>query len=156
MPRHRLGSGRERDYTDPVLHLLKLAVGARDIDQLRGFQTRRLATDPPLRHQTRSRPKRAAELVAGGSIYWVVAGFVQVRQLVVDIRDDVWDDGTPCAGLVLDPELVVVAARPQKPFQGWRYLPAAAAPPDLAAGAEFGADGLPAALRAELRALGLL
>jgi len=58
---------------------------------------------------------------------------------------------------VLDPELVPVAARPVKPFQGWRYLAHDAAPPDVLAGAEGeGADAMPERLRAELRALGLL
>jgi hypothetical protein len=138
-----------------VIHLIKLAVGARDIDQVRAFQARRIAADPPLRHQTRSHPKRAAEIVAGGSIFWVVAGFVLVRQRVLDVTEDVWDDGTSCAGLVLDPSLVPVAARPQKPFQGWRYLAPEAAPPDVVAG-EVRGDLLPARLRAELQALGLL
>lgn len=138
-----------------MLHLIKLAVGARDIDQLRGFQARRIAHDPPLRHQTRSRPKRAAELLDGGSLYWVIAGIVQVRQRLLDIVEDTWDDGSPCAGLVLDPTVMLVAPRPQKPFQGWRYLQAEAAPPDLPPLPQ-GADALPATLRAELRALGLL
>lgn len=147
--------GRWEGYTLRVIHLIKLAVGARDVDQVRAFQARRLAADPPLRHQTRSHPKRAAEIVAGGSIYWVVAGFVQVRQRVVDIIEDTWDDGTACAGLVLDPTLVPVAARPQKPFQGWRYLAPDAAPRDLVT-SDVRGDELPPALRAELQALGLL
>jgi len=148
-------NGRWEGYTVRVIHLIKLAVGARDVDHIRAFQALRLATDPPLRHQTRSRPKRAAEIVAGGSIYWVIAGFVQARQRVLEITEDVWDDGTSCAGLVLDPVLVPVAARPQKPFQGWRYLEPATAPPDVAVG-EVRGDALPPALRAELQALGLL
>lgn len=139
------------------LHLIKLSVGPKDVAELAAIQTRRAALDPPLRHQTRSFPKRAAEVITGGSIYWVVAGWVQVRQRILDIREEAWDDGSRCAGLVLDPELVPVAARPQKPFQGWRYLAAEAAPPDLSAPTTAeGQDALPAALRAELRALGLL
>jgi hypothetical protein len=103
-------------------------------------------------------PKRAAEILsANGSIYWVVAGFVQVRQRILDIREESWDDGTACAGLVLDPELVPVEARPQKPFQGWRYLAPEAAPPDIRPGAEArGLEALPPRLRRELRDLGLL
>jgi hypothetical protein len=102
-------------------------------------------------------PKRAAEIVSGGSIYWVVSGFVQVRQRILEIREEAWDDGTTCAGLILDPTLVPVAARPMKPFQGWRYLEAEAAPPDVAEGAAAeGIEALPARLRQELRSLGLL
>ena len=142
----------------PVSHLIKLSVGPRDVGQLRAIQARRVEADPPLRHQTRMMPKRAAEILsANGSIYWVVAGFVQVRQRILDIREESWDDGTACAGLVLDPELVPVEARPQKPFQGWRYLAPEAAPPDITAGnAAEGIEALPEKLRQELRALGLL
>ena len=140
-----------------MLHLIKLSVGPKDVAQLRAIQERRAVADPPLRHQTRMMPKRAAEITAGGSIYWVVAGFVQVRQRILDIIDDAWDDGSACAGLVLDPVLVPVAARQMKPFQGWRYLDPAAAPPDVAAlTAAEGAEAMPERMRAELRALGLL
>lgn len=140
-----------------MIHLLKLSVGPRDVAQLQAIQARRAEVDPPLRHHTRMRPKRDAELVAGGSIYWVVAGFLQVRQRILDIREDTWDDGSRCAGLVLDPALVPVAARPVKPFQGWRYLAPEAAPPDIRDGAEaLGADALPDSLRRALRDLGLL
>lgn len=140
-----------------MLHLLKLSVGTRDIAGLAAWQAQRAASDPPLRHQTRQRPKRAAEIIDGGSIYWVIQGVLRVRQRVIDISEDVWDDGTTCAGLVLDPLLVPVAARPTKPFQGWRYLAAAAAPPDIAAMAvAAGIETLPPRLRAELEGLGLL
>ena len=146
-----------RGYIQGVLHLLKLSVGPRDVGQLRAIQTRRALVDPPLRHQTRMMPKRAAELTEGGSIYWVVAGFIQVRQRILDVIEEAWDDGTRCAGLVLDPELVPVAARQTKAFQGWRYLAPEAAPADVVAGSEaLGADVMPEKLRAELRALGLL
>jgi hypothetical protein len=140
-----------------MLHILKLAVGVKDPAHLAEIQARRAKLEPPLRHQTRSFPKRAPEVVAGGSIYWVIAGWIQLRQRIVEVREEQWDDGTRCAGLLLDPVLVPVAARPQKPFQGWRYLAAEAAPPDIAAGAAAeGAEALPAGLRRELRELGLL
>lgn len=140
-----------------MLHLMKLAVGVRDIAHLREVQARRATQDPPLRHQTRSTPRRAAELVAGGSIYWVVAGTMLVRQRVLDVVDDRWDDATRCAGLLLDPALVPVEGRPVKAFQGWRYLTDADAPADVSAhGPARGADGLPDGLRRELRALCLL
>ncbi len=138
-----------------MLHLIKLSVGPKDVAQLRAIQARRAVAEPPLRHQTRMMPKRAAEILAGGSIYWVVAGFVQVRQRILDIIEEEWDDGTRCAGLVLDPELVAVAARPMKPFQGWRYLEAKDAPVDLGAGLGDVA-AMPEGLRRELADLGLL
>ena len=140
-----------------MLHLAKLAVGVRDIAHLRTLQAARAAAAPPLRHHTRSVPRRAAEITAGGSIYWVVAGAMVVRQRVLDVVEDRWDDGTRCAALVLDPALVPVQARLCKPFQGWRYLHGDAAPADVTAGdPAIGADGLPPALRRELQALCLL
>ena len=137
--------------------MLKLSVGVKEVAQLRAIQTLRAAADPPLRHQTRMMPKRRDEMLDGGSIFWVIGGFVQVRQRLLDIIEDRWDDGTPCAGLVLDRVLVPVEARPVKAFQGWRYLDAASAPPDVAAMREApGAQAMPAAMLRELRSLGLI
>lgn len=140
-----------------MLHLIKLAVGVRDVAHLREIQARRAVADPPLRHQTRNAPRRLAEILDGGSIYWVINRAVLVRQRIVEIRPDFWDDGSKCTGLVLDPMLVRVAARPVKPFQGWRYLAPAEAPADLAAavGAR-GVDELPEAMRLALAQLALL
>jgi hypothetical protein len=140
-----------------MLHLIKLAVGVRDLGHLAEIQAERAKAEPPLRHRTRNSPKRGAEILDGGSIYWVINRAVLVRQRILDIRKDVWDDGSACAGLVLDPVLVRVAARAMKPFQGWRYLPAADAPPDLGApGQAGGADDLPHDMRLALTQLALL
>ena len=140
-----------------MLHLTKLAVGARDIAHLRATQAERARSDAPLRHRTRNFPRRAAEVLEGGSIYWVVGGATLVRQAVRDIREDCWNDGAACAAIVLDPVLVPVLARPTKPFQGWRYLQAADAPADLAAiAAAEGEDALPAQLLRDLRELCLI
>lgn len=144
----------DRGASCRVIHLVKLAVGVRDFGHLAEIQHRRALTEPPLRHRTRSFPRRAAELAESGSIYWVIGGAVLARQRVLEVIEDQWDDATPCAGLVLDPELVRVAARPMRPFQGWRYMPAADAPPDLEGEAD--AEGLPDAMRRDLRALALL
>jgi hypothetical protein len=140
-----------------MLHIAKLAVGIRDIAHLREVQAARAAAHPPLRHQTRNFPRRAHELCDGGSLYWVVAGTMLVRQRVLDVTESTWDDGSRCAALILDPELVPVAGRPTKAFQGWRYLDPEAAPPDLST--LDPADGeamLPPKMRQDLRALGLL
>jgi hypothetical protein len=140
-----------------MLHMMKLAVGIRDIDHLREIQAERALTNPPLRHRTRNFPRRHAEILDGGSMYWVVSGALLVRQRIADIIEDHWDDGVACTGLVLDPDLIAVEGRPTKPFQGWRYLSAADAPPDLPDRPEALGEGLlPAALRRELQALCLL
>ena len=98
-----------------MLHLAKLAVGVRDIAHLRDLQAARAAARPPLRHQTRSFPRRTAEITGGGSIYWVIRGAMVVRQRVLAVVEDQWDDSTRCAGLVLHPELVPVAGRVTRP-----------------------------------------
>lgn len=136
-----------------MTHLIKLAVGVRDIDHLRQTQAARAAAGP-LRHLTRNAPRRAPEIVAAGSIHWVIAGLLLARQRVLDIVPAARADGTPCIALMLDPALVAVEPRPVKPFQGWRYLEPHAAPPDLAAPASD--HDMPPRLRAELRALCLL
>ncbi len=143
--------------TAAMLHLTKLAVGVRDLDHLRALQAERAGRDPPLRHRTRNFPRRAEEVTDGGSIYWVICGFMQARQRVLGIIEDHWSDGTACAGLVLDPKLAPLVGRPTKPFQGWRYLMPEDAPPDLVvAPPARGESELPPVLRRELRALCLI
>ncbi len=136
-----------------MTHLIKLAVGIRDLDHLRQSQAARAGAGP-LRHLTRTAPRRSPEIVAAGSIHWVIAGLLLARQRVTAITPATRADGTPCTALMLDPGLVAVEPRPVRPFQGWRYLEPHAAPPDLSADA---CDSeMPPRLRAELRALCLL
>jgi hypothetical protein len=105
-----------------------------------------------LKHTTRMVPKRREELLDGGSLYWVIKGTVTVRQRLVDIRPFVDKEGVPRCHLVLDKGLVIVAPRPRRAFQGWRYLLAKEAPPDVGKSAR----NLPDKLRRELAELGLL
>ncbi len=140
-----------------MLHLTKLAVGVRDIDHLRAWQADRARINPPLRHRTRNAPRRRADVLDGGSMYWVINGTMLVRQRILDIIEDRRDDQTRCTGLLLDPEIVPLAGRPTRPFQGWRYLDPNDVPPDLPDnGAAVGVDILPASLRRELQSLCLL
>ena len=136
-----------------ALHLIKLAVGAKSVADVTAWQKARAKVAPPLRHRTRNFPRRADEIIGGGSIYWVVNRVISVRQLIVDIRQAKDRDGAKCTDLVLHPDLVPVRGRVMKPFQGWRYLDAADAPPDEAI---TDASALPEALRRELAALALI
>jgi hypothetical protein len=138
-----------------MVNLLKMAVGVRDSAHLRQLQRERAAVESPLRHRTRHSPKRAEEVTDGGSLYWVIGGVITIRQRIIDIRPDHRPDGSNCAALILDPELIELDGRLAKPFQGWRYLEAANAPPDLVAGAEYG-QSLPSGLRRALKELCLL
>lgn len=134
------------------LHLIKLAVGCDGLDDLARFQAARLKAFGHVFHLTRMLPTRVEALTDGGSIYWVIKGLIGARQRIVAVAADQDDEGRRRCRLILDPALVEVERRPHKPFQGWRYLPPDAAPPDRRAGE---ADP-PPEMAAELRRLGLL
>jgi len=142
-----------------TLHLIKLCVGVETLEELSAWQAGRLADlqkrKKPLElvHVTRQTPKRADELLDGGSLYWVIKGQIAARQKLIALRS-MFKNGTPHCGIVYQPKLIATARRAQRPFQGWRYLNAADAPPD--ARDLKGAKGLPETLKAELAELGLL
>ena len=100
-------------------------------------------------------PKRSDELCDGGSLYWVIRGEIMCRQRLVDVRPFVDKEGVGRCHLVLEPKLVLVEPRPNRAFQGWRYLAVKDAPRDLDRAAP-GAKNMPEALRRELSELGLL
>ena len=135
-----------------TVHLKKLSVGSRSLDNLRDWQARRLAQGGRLVHVTRNRPRRADELLDGGSIYWIIKGVVTARQAIIDLAEAQRADGTPACGIVLSPEIIQVAPTKMRIFQGWRYLEAKDAPPDI--GTDDTGD-MPAELAAELRNLGI-
>ncbi len=144
-----------------MLHLLKMCVGITSVGHLRDAQAKRLdalhdAGDPALlRHWTRHTPRRADEILDGGSIYWIIAGQIRARQRIIAIeRNQAHGTNKRCA-LVLDSTVVETEPRGARPMQGWRYLNAADAPPDLKLGSDA-PDDMPAKLVRELRALGLL
>ncbi len=142
------------------VHLIKLCVGADLVEDLSAWigsrQSDRRRRGEPAEHihTTRMTPSRRAELLDGGSLYWVIRGVIQCRQQLIDIRPVVDGDGLSRCQLVMLPELVLVSPRPRGPFQGWRYLEAADAPQDIAAGADTG--DMPLEMRRELAELGLL
>ena len=136
------------------LHMMKLCVGAPHPEALERWQAERFG-DGPAEHVTRMWPKRAEELLAGGSIYWVFKGTMLARQRLLDLQERVGGDGITRCALILDREVVRVSAVPRRAFQGWRYLTPADAPPDLPAGRAAEAP-LPPRLARELAAMGLL
>jgi hypothetical protein len=141
------------------LHLLKLCVGCDSIEDLEDWileKRRRTAAAPGEHiHTTRMVPKRADELVEGGSLYWVIKGQLACRQRLVAVRPFKDGEGIGRCHLVLEPIVVPVSPRPYRPFQGWRYLDPKDAPVDL--GAEMaGMVAMPETLRRELVDLGLL
>jgi len=139
----------------PRLHLIKLSVGSESVESLRRWQARRLKLSGRLFHQTRMMPRRADELVQGGSIYWVIKGMVQARQGLLAIEPQADGEGRRSTLLVLEPELHRVVPTPYRAFQGWRYLKPEDAPADLGEAAGDLPD-MPPEMIAELRSLGLL
>jgi hypothetical protein len=134
------------------LHLLKLAVGVENVDELRRIRAERAAERGGSWVYTRNRPRRAAEVLAGGSIYWVIRGHIRVRQLVSGFRSERDANGRRYCLIEIDDELVPTCDRAWRPFQGWRYLAPEDAPADRSDKPEPSADHM----LAELRALGLL
>ena len=145
-----------------ALHLIKLCVGAASIEDLADWQKRRSAerTKAGLRaapfHTTFQTPKRADELLDGGSLYWVMKGTIAARQRLIAIEEGEKPDGTPACVLVLDPQIVPVRPVPRRPFQGWRYLSSSDAPQDLKFGSGEEVAAMPPKMRKDLADLGLL
>ena len=137
------------------VHLLKLCVGIDSVDQLAELQSARAARGEKLVHRTRHTPRRARLVLNGGSIYWVIKGFIRVRQRIVGIERSTDPDGRPFCALTFDNDLVRTELQPRRPHQGWRYLDPRYAPRDLEI-AGLDGDAPPLDMAAELRALGLI
>lgn len=139
-----------------ALNLIKLCVGAETVEDLADWQARRMAERGAgsAVHVTRMWPKRAAELIDGGALYWVIKGFVLARQRILALEPREGADGVRRCAIRLDPAILRTAAQPRRPFQGWRYLRGADAPRDLGTG--VGGADLPPALMARLEAMGVL
>ncbi|MBV9558042.1 MAG: DUF1489 domain-containing protein, partial [Pseudolabrys sp.] len=117
-----------------ALHLIKLCVGCDSAQDLQDWiqekwkRSKRRGAVREHAHVTRMTPKRADELLAGGSLYWVIRGEVTCRQRLRDVDPFVDGEGVGRCRLVLDPKVVLVEPRPYRAFQGWRYLAAKDAP----------------------------
>jgi|SRR6056297_2775934 len=139
------------------LHLIKLSVGTKSIEGLREWQASKQAqtADGLPRHVTRMWPKRAEELLDGGSVFWVFQGMVQCRQRLLRLDEVIGQDGIRRCAFVLDPAIIPTTNALKRPFQGWRYLQPADAPADLPAHRQT-EDELPASLSAALADIGVL
>lgn len=128
------------------LHLTKIAFGARTYDDIaRWFENR-----PHLAVNTRYCPTRVEEL-AGGSLFWIHEHALVARSPILGFEQQPngrwW--------INLEPRLIQVQTTPRRAHQGWRYLKAEDAPPDLADG-DGQSDILPPRMVGELAKLGLV
>jgi hypothetical protein len=116
-----------------IINLQKLCVGTETVEDLLGWQELRRINWPDQlpRHVTRMWPKRDAELLNGGSLYWVFKGVILARQRILDLQEYRGEDGIRRCALVLDRELIRTEGAPRRAFQGWRYLSVEDAPRDL-------------------------
>ena len=144
-----------------ALHLLKMCVGCDSIRDLESWidewhvLMRRLGRTIDYHHTTRHFPKRASEILAGGSLYWVMKRQIAARQTIRSIDQVVDEAGISRCHLMLERQVVAVEPRPYRPFQGWRYLGQGDAPPDLTKSTSAIAS-MPQTMRAELVQLGLI
>ena len=132
------------------LHMIKLCVGCDTVEELIAWRAADVAAGQPWTLHTRQTPKRAAEMVGGGSLYRVFKGVILCRQRILDIAT-VGEGANARCEVTLDPEVVRVAPTPRRAFQGWRYLEAGDAPEDL--GQDLAQD-IPPDLARQLRELG--
>jgi hypothetical protein len=136
------------------LNLLKLCVGVSEIDELEFWVKEAKAGRDTLDHVTRMFPKRREEILAGGSLYWVIRGMILCRQPIAALEEVTGADGIARCRIVFKPQIIPVRPVPRRAFQGWRYLEESDAPPDLPKSAKV--EGMPERMRRELSELGLL
>jgi hypothetical protein len=134
------------------VNLVKLCVGVESFEDL----DRHINAAPgsATGHVTRMRPKKEAELVAGGSLYWVIKGVIQARQEVLALEKYISGDGIKRCEIVLAKPLIRTQNAPRRAFQGWRYLKPEDAPADMPAGREHEED-LPPELAQALADIGV-
>jgi hypothetical protein len=146
------------------LHIVKLCVGADSIEDLAQWQASRTASarktqsGPLLIHVTRQTPRRLT-IGDNTSLYWVIRGFIQVRQRIIALHPVQSPDGIMRCAIELHPALIETVQQPLRPFQGWRYLKAQEAPSDVIKQAEdIGEDqrAMPPAMRKALHELRLV
>ena len=138
-----------------TVHIIKLCVGIESVEHL--IEARK--QDPRNRgkdynfHITRFKPKRAAEVLDGGSLYWVIKGFILARQRIIGLEDVKTEQGNKCM-IKMDKQIHLTESHPRRPFQGWRYFEENAIPNDLPE--HIKELDIPTEMKNELRDLGLL
>ncbi|WP_300513920.1 DUF1489 domain-containing protein [Aliiroseovarius sp.] len=139
-----------------TINLVKLCVGADRVEDLEAWQIARAGGRPGFepRHVTRMWPKREAELLNGGSLYWVFKGLILARQRILRLEEVIGEDGIRRCGIVMHREVVRTESVPRRAFQGWRYLAPEDAPADLTP-ARQDEDDLPHELSTALAEIGI-
>ena len=132
------------------LNMTKIAFGAESPKHLR----ERLATYAEageVRLTTRYLPKRVEEM-AGGSLYWIHAHTIIGRSPILGFMEN----GAGRYWIRLEPRLIPVRSKPKRAHQGWRYLEAKDAPPDMDSVDADGRDEMPSKMLGDLMKMGLV
>src|SRR5258708_21228621 len=142
-----------------ALHLIKLAVGVDDLADMKKLQAsrrkqRRQSPRSPHWVYTRNTPRRAEELLDGGSLYWVVRGVIRCRQELVGFDEDFdKEEARKYCRIKVKRTIIPTAPRACRALHGWRYFNPEEAPPDVSRG---DTGDMPAEMAAELKRLGLV
>lgn len=138
------------------INILKLSVGSESVEDHGNWQHDHRHLWPPGRaiHVTRMFPKREDEILAGGSLFWVIKGVILCRQRLLGLEQVTGNDGISRCAMILDAEIIRTEPAPRRPFQGWRYLDPSDAPRDLTKGRER-EQALPESLALGLADIGL-
>ena len=118
-----------------IVNLIKLCVGAQNVSDLYNWQKNRIIYQKNLKNPatffiTRMRPKREAEILNGGSIFWVFKGLILARQKIIGFDNFMSEDNISRCKVILDRKIILTDAYHKKPFQGWRYFSQQEAPKD--------------------------
>lgn len=132
------------------LNMTKIAFGAESVADLR----RRLesyAASGEARLTTRYLPKRLSEMT-GGSLYWIHGHALVGRSPIIGFMEN----GEGRHWIRIEPRLIPVRSIPKRAHQGWRYLEADNAPPDLDNSEADGRDEMSPKMLGDLMRMGLV
>lgn len=142
-----------------MLHLVKLSVGSTSFSSLDSWQEKNAFSHKSAKkafiHGTTMRPQRGDELLDGGSIYWIVKGFIIGRNPLIALKFNEKGIGRGRCSIVCGLPMIPVMPRRHRGFQGWRYFRAGDAPKDMTR-SQMKKGSIPPKLMAELADLGLL
>ena len=142
-----------------TVHMIKLVVGVDDLEHFFRVQDQMVEYNGMLANavKTRYKPKRAAEVLDGGSLYRVIKNKICCRQKVIGFDTYESEEKGTQTLIMVEPQIIQTISTPRRPFQGWRYFEPAAVPKDR--GVYLG-DGqreeVPVDMEDELRDAGLL
>ena len=129
------------------LHMIKLCVGCDTVQDLIDWHAH--GGDEWIM-RTRQTPKRAVELMDGGSLYRVIKGMILCHQKI-ELIETVGEGVNARCEVTVSPEVVLTAPTPRRAFQGWRYLQGHDAPMDLST---YDVEAAPPELARQLREIG--